>query len=74
MDHSMRDDAVALGLVMQNVMCGNIWQQCVWASMIFFFSSGHCGSQYQQLCVSCHIELQMIHNSCKSCFDSRWHL
>lgn len=36
MDHSMRDDAVALGLVMQNVMCGNIWQQCVWASMIFF--------------------------------------
>ena len=39
MDHSMRDDAVALGLVMQNVMCRNIWQQCVWASIIFFFSA-----------------------------------
>lgn len=32
----MLDDAVTLGPVVQNVMCRNIWQQWVWAGMMFF--------------------------------------
>ena len=32
----MLDDAVTLGLVVQNVMCRTIWQQWVWVGMMFF--------------------------------------